>query len=527
MKEKLQKFGGAMYTPVSVLTFLGLVVALTSMLRNPVLVGSNLASPDSPWFKFWGVLFQGAWVGFSSMELLFVVGLPIGLVKNEKGKVALASLLIYLIFITMTGSMLSGFGATFGVDYAMDPGGISGLKSIAGVKTLDTGILGAIAIALFAVWLHNRYYTKKLPNFLGTFQGLPFVIVMGFTLLLPICLIVCLIWPHVQSGIGLAQNVILSTGSVGVFMYTFLERFLIPLGLHHFIYQPFIFGNAVVESGITANWLSNLGQFSQSSAPLQTLFPAGIFALNGNTKVFGIIGVAIAFVLTTKPEKRKKALSIILPTAFAAVFTGITEPFEFTFLFVSPQLFLIYCLLGASMATIMGLVGISGDMFGGLINIAAKNWFPMWRYHWPMYLLQIGIGIVFCAIFCGVFYYMIKRFDLKTPGRELETDSIVFHTKKEYQTSHSSSSKTTSFNEYAMRYIQALGGDENIVSVANCATRLRVTVKNSNNIEDDEIFTAIGARGVIRTNDYIQIIIGFDAGNIKTEVESILSDLAE
>ncbi len=203
--EKVQRFGGAMFTPVLLFSFSGIMVALAIIFKNPMIVGS-IANEGTVWYGIWSVLESGAWTVFNQMELLFVIGLPIGLAKKANARAAMEAFVIYLTCNYFISSMLEYFGSFFGVDFTQEVGGDSGMKLIAGIKTLDTGIIGAIFISAIVVWLHNRYFDTKLPDFLGIFQGSSLIAILGFFAMLPIAFLICLIWPKIQMGIGSMQT---------------------------------------------------------------------------------------------------------------------------------------------------------------------------------------------------------------------------------------------------------------------------------------------------------------------------------
>ncbi|MFD1067496.1 alpha-glucoside-specific PTS transporter subunit IIBC [Oceanobacillus locisalsi] len=529
MLQKIQRFGGAMFTPVLLFAFAGIMVALASVFQNPLIMGS-LANEDTLWFQLWDIVASGAWTVFRQMELLFVIGLPIGLAKKAHARAVMESLVIYLTFNYFISSILQYFGGSFGVDFSADPEAseTTGLTLIAGIKTLDTSIIGSIAIAALVVWLHNRYFDKKLPEWLGIFQGSAYVVILGFIVTLPLAFLTCLIWPMVQNGINSLQTFFISSGSVGIFVYSFLVRILIPTGLHHFVYAPFMLGPAIVSEGIQVNWLNNLSEFAQSQESLKTLFPAGGFSLYGCVKMFAPPGIAFAFYKTAKPENRKKVLALVVPATITAVVAGITEPIEFTFLFIAPVLFVVYSLLGAVMAVVMYQFGVSGDFSSGLINSAARNWIPLFGNHWDTYVIQFIIGIAFVFIYYYVFKYLILKMKLQTPGRE-ETGNVKLYTKKDYKEKKNeteddgSKPKASENKEKAMLFLEGLGGAENIESVTNCATRLRLNVKDPSLVEDDAFFKEAGGMGLVKNNNAIQIIVGLSVPNVREEFEALLN----
>ncbi|MHC5373249.1 alpha-glucoside-specific PTS transporter subunit IIBC [Enterococcus sp. LJL120] len=528
MMEKIQRFGGAMFTPVLLFSFSGIMLAVAIIFKNPLIIGS-IANEGTTWYSIWTIIENGAWTVFNQMELLFVIGLPIGLAKKANARAALEAFVVYLTAQYFIGSMLEFFGDFFGVNYNQEVGGESGLKLIAGIKTLDTSIVGAILISAIVVFLHNRYFDTKLPDFLGVFQGSSFVVILGFFVMLPVAFLFCLIWPKVQMGIGSMQGFLASAGVFGVWLYTFLERILIPTGLHHFIYTPFVFGPAVVEGGIVNYWMSHLNEFSQTTTPLKQLFPEGGFALHGNSKIFASPGIAAAFYFTAKPENKKKVLAVLIPATLTAVLAGITEPLEFTFLFVSPALFAVHAFLAASMSATMFAFGVVGDMGSGLIDMIAKNWLPLFANHSGMIFTQIAIGLGFTLIYFVVFRFLILKFNFATPGREPDAAEIKLHTKKDYKAKQAGEPVGASaiaggnqYTEQAAIYLEAFGGSDNIDKVNNCATRLRITVKDENLVGADEEFRSGGAHGVVRKGNAFQVIVGLDVPQVREQFEQLL-----
>src|SRR5699024_2933123 len=375
----IKRFGSAMIVHVLIFAYFGIVVGLATLFKNPDIMGS-IADESTMWFKIWSLIEAGGWTIFDHMELAFVIGLPISLAKKAQGRATLAALMIYLVFNNYINAILTIWPNTFGVDLSKGVENLTGVKEIAGIPTLDTSIIGAIVI-----WIHNRFYDKKLPEMVGIFQGLPFVVIIGFFVMIPLAFIVCTVWPTVQDGIASLQGVMVKSGFVGVWLFHFLERILIPTGLHHFIYTPFEYGPAVVDGGLKPYWIKHLSDFSSSAKSLKEAYPYG-FLLQGNIKMFGCLGIALAMYASTPKENKKKVLALVLPAGLTAVFAGITEPLELTFLFIAPYLFLIYSLLCATMVIIMYLFGVVCIQGGGAIDIAAINWIPLFSSHGNTYI---------------------------------------------------------------------------------------------------------------------------------------------
>ncbi|MGY3750561.1 alpha-glucoside-specific PTS transporter subunit IIBC [Vagococcus acidifermentans] len=521
MMQKLQRFGGAMFTPVLLFAFAGIILSLSIMMQNTLIVG-GIAAEGTLWKDIWSIVETGAWTVFNQIELLFVIGLPLGLAKVTSGRAALESLVTYLTFNYFVNAMLSLRGNFFNVDFSQEVGGESGLKMIAGIKSLDTNLIGAILIAGIVVYVHNRFFETKLPDFLGIFQGSSLVVMICFFVMLPLAFATCLVWPVIQSGISSLQGFMKSSGVVGVWLYVFLERILIPTGLHHFIYQPFIYGPAVVEGGITAYWMKHMNEFATSTVPIKELFPQGGFGLHNASKIFAPIGIAAAFYTTAKPEKKKMTLALLIPTALTAILAGITEPFEFTFLFIAPQLFLIHSLLAGTLGATLYLFGVVGDIGSGIISMATQYLIPMSINHMGTVVALFVIGLSFSLIYFAVFHFVIIKMDFKTPGRE-ETEEVKMYTKKEYRERQSAGGgKVSAYDEAAAMYLEALGGSDNILEVNNCATRLRVTVNDAELVEADEAFKQVGAHGVVRKNKAFQIIVGLDVPQVRASFDKLL-----
>jgi PTS system arbutin-like IIC component len=523
MLSQIQRFGGAMFTPVLLFPFAGIVVGIAIMLRNPLFVGEALTDPNSLFAQIVHIIEEGGWTVFRNMPLIFAVGLPIGLAKQAQGRACLAVLVSFLTWNYFINAMGMTWGHFFGVDFSADPTAGSGLTMMAGIKTLDTSIIGAIVISGIVTALHNRYFDKPLPVFLGIFQGTSFVVIIAFLVMIPCAWLTLLGWPKVQMGIESLQAFLRSAGALGVWVYTFLERILIPTGLHHFVYGPFIFGPAAVEGGIQVYWAQHLQEFSQSTESLKTLFPEGGFALHGNSKIFGSLGIALALYFTAAPENRVKVAGLLIPATLTAVLVGITEPLEFTFLFISPLLFAVHAVLAASMATVMYLCGVVGNMGGGLLDqFLPQNWIPMFHNHAGMMFTQIAIGLAFTVLYFAIFRTLILRFNLKTPGRE--DSEIKLYTKADYKAARgqtTAASPETKLGQ-AAGFLQALGGAGNIESINNCATRLRIALHDMAQTQSDDVFKALGAHGVVRRGNGIQVIVGLHVPQVREQLETLM-----
>ncbi|MBG9981505.1 PTS transporter subunit EIIC [Aerococcaceae bacterium DSM 111020] len=542
MMSKIQRFGGAMIIPVMLFAFFGIVVGVTIFFQQEMIFGA-LAHPDSFFYKIMDVIQSGGWTVFNQLNLLFVIGLPIGLANKQQARASMEAFVIYMVFNYFLATMLGHWGSNFGVEFSMDPGGESGLAMVAGVKTLDMGMIGAIIITLISIWLHNKYFDTKVPEWLSAFRGSTVVIAIGFFLMLPVAFAFMAIWPSVQNGISAVQVFIVNSGNFGVWLYTFLERLLIPTGMHHILNTPFQFDNIVVDGGLLQAWTSQLGEFARSNETLRTLFPEGGFSLYGLTKVFAPIGISYAFYTTAHEDKKKEVAGLMIPVTLTAIAAGVTEPIEFTFLFIAPVLFLVHALIAATFITVVYMLGVSGYFTGGLIEFTSYNFLPLGSTHWRAYLIVLVVGLIFSVIWFVVFRFLIVKMNLKTPGREAIDEEMHLYSKAEYREKQANQKQMPDQPTEAMPvtenasmkdsdkeltkvegYLAGLGGKENIKGFTNCVTRLRVDVHDVSKVADEKYFKQHGALGLVKRDNNIQVVDGTNVQFTADEFGELLNE---
>lgn len=527
MMQKIQKFGGAMFTPVLLFAFAGIVIGFGTLFTTEAVFG-NLARPDTVWFKCWNVILEGGWTVFRQLPLLFVVALPIGMAKKQNARCCMEAFVLYLTFNYFVSAILAGWGPALGINYEGEVGGATGLTMIANIKTLDMGMIGALAISGLVIYLHNRFFDTELPEWLGTFSGSTFVFMVGFFVMIPVAVLAVLVWPKIQMGMYVFQGFVLNAGAFGVWVFVLLEKLMIPFGLHHLLYSPFYYDNVVVNGGIYAYWAQQLPQIAASTDSLKSLAPYAAYTATGYSKIFGCPGIALAFYFTAKKEKRKQLLALLIPITLTAIFCGVTEPIEFTFLFIAPALFVVHAILAATISMTMYLFGVVGVCSGGAIEIASLNWIPLMSSHWQQYLMMLVIGLVFTGIWFVVFRFLILKFDFKTPGREDEVEEVKFYSKSEYRENKNGTEDTkkevpaNKNDALAQAVLEALGGKDNIVEVTNCATRLRVNVKDETLVAEDKFFKSIGTHGCSKNGKSVQVIIGLSVAKVRDSFENLL-----
>lgn len=287
MMEKIQKFGGAMFTPVMLFAVSAVLIGFGTLFTTEQIMGS-IAAQGTLWRGFWDMIMSGGWTVFNQLPLLFAVSLPIGLANKQNARACMESLVIYLIFNYYVSSILTTWGPTFGVDFAQEVGAGSGLANIANIKTLDMGMMGALLISGIAIHLHNKYFNTRLPEWLGVFKGSAFVVGLGFIVMIPTALLACLIWPKIQLVISSFQGLVTGSGVFGVWIFVLLERLLIPFGLHHLLYAPIFYDSVLVPGGIYTAWAKMLPELASSTKPLMELAPFAAFTATVGQKSLGV-----------------------------------------------------------------------------------------------------------------------------------------------------------------------------------------------------------------------------------------------
>ena len=528
MLQKIQRFGGAMFAPAMLFSISGLMVGVSALATSADIVG-DLAVYGTPWYVFWTIIQRGSWTVFKRLPLLFAVALPIGLAQKQPARCCLEALVAYFAYCFFLSEIIKLSGDNLGLKYPSFLTSASGITVIDGIKTLDTGIIGPLAVSATVVAIHDRFYDAKVPDWLGTFSGSSLVYLISFFAVFALAAISAAIVPSVYAMTETLRHALTSVGPFGVGIFVLLERALEPMGLHHLLYMPIYYDNLVINDGIYATWSSLLPILSHSTRPLNELAPWAGFTATGWVKLFGLPAIAAAFYSTAKPERRAGLRVILVPAIIASVVCGVTEPLEFLFMFTHPGLFFLYAVLSSCLATTMNLFGIVGIFSGGLMEMAAFNFIPLMRMHAGAYLLALGIGLAFSLIFFVSFRALILIYDLKTPGREdhVANRAAIDHLTgsgfaKEQSPNDEVNSQSDQDHVLAERVIQLLGGVGNIVGATNCATRLRVEVADPSIVADNASFVAVGAKGLIITGKTAQVIIGISVPRVKEHFDQIM-----
>lgn len=518
-----------MFAPAMLFSISGLMVGVSALATSADIVG-DLAVYGTPWYVFWTIIQRGSWTVFKRLPLLFAVALPIGLAQKQPARCCLEALVAYFAYCFFLSEIIKLSGDNLGLKYPSSLTSASGITIIDGIKTLDTGIIGPLAVSATVVAIHDRFYDAKVPDWLGTFSGSSLVYLISFFAVFALAAISAAIVPFVYAATETLRHALAGVGPFGVGIFVFLERALEPMGLHHLLYMPIYYDNLVINDGIYATWSSLLPILSHSTRPLNELAPWAGFTATGWVKLFGLPAIAAAFYSTAKPERRAGLRVILVPAIIASVVCGVTEPLEFLFMFTHPGLFLLYAVLSSCLAMAMNFFGVVGIFSGGFMEMAAFNFIPLMRTHAGSYLLALEIGLIFSAIFFLSFRGLILTFDLKTPGRE---DHIASNTALSRLTGDDVDEECSSENSasggqasqdhlLAEQVVMLLGGVSNIVGATNCATRLRVEVVDPSIVADNATFVAAGAKGLIITGKTAQVIIGISVPRVKEHFDQIM-----
>ncbi len=526
MKDKifgvLQRVGRSFMLPIALLPVAGLLLGIGSSFTNPTMLQAygldSIIYQGSAIYTVLDIMNQCGSAIFGNLALLFAMGVAIGMAKKEKEVAALSGAIAYLVMNTAISAMITAQG---GVE-AMP---VNTTTSMLGITTLQMGVFGGIIVGLGVAALHNRFYKIQLPQVLSFFGGTRFVPIVSTAVFLVVGIAMFYIWPVVQNAITLLGDLVIRSGYVGTWIYGVTERALIPFGLHHVFYIPFwqtsVGGSAVVD-GVTVQGAQNIffAELASKSTEVfsveATRFMSGKFPL----MIFGLPGAALAMYRTAKPEKRKVVGGLLISAALTSMLTGITEPLEFTFLFVAPAMYVVHCIYAGLAYMLMHIlnVGVGMTFSGGLIDLTLFGIMQgNAKTHW---LWVVVVGIAYFFLYYFTFYFMITKGNLKTPGREDDDEETKLFTRSDFKAKTGvgpDGSGVAASDPVSAQILQGLGGKANISDVDCCATRLRVTVIDPAKVSD-AVLKGSGASGVVHKGNGIQVIYGPQVAVIKSNL---------
>ncbi|MDQ0246615.1 PTS system D-glucosamine-specific IIC component [Bacillus fengqiuensis] len=497
----LQKVGKALMLPVAILPAAGILLGVGTALQNPTLLAA-IPFLEAGWIQLVSnVLSQAGDIIFGNLSLLFAVGVAVGLAGGD-GVAGIAAIVGYLIMNKTMSTILIATGQLDPAQVGTNPA----FASILGIPTLATGVFGGIIIGILAASMYNRYFNIELPSYLGFFAGKRFVPIITGVSAIIIGVIMIFVWPPVQHGLNaFSKNMIDANPTMSAFVFGVVERSLIPFGLHHIFYSPFWFefGEYVNKAGevIRGDQKIFFAQLKDGVELTAGTFMTGKFAF----MMFGLPAAALAMYHEARPEHKKYVAGIMGSAALTSFLTGITEPIEFTFLFVAPILFAIHAVFAGLSFMIMQILNVKIGMTfsGGVIDYILFGVMQNRTDWW----LVIPVGLVLSVIYYFGFRFAIRKFDLKTPGREDQ--------KSEAETGNSE------VNELPHNILEALGGQANIAHLDACITRLRVSVNDVKHV-DKERLKNLGAAGVLEIGNNIQAIFGPKSDQLKEQIKRII-----
>ncbi|MBZ9686917.1 PTS transporter subunit EIIC [Clostridium estertheticum] len=530
MKDKIfdgmQKFSKAMIGPVLYLPIVGMLIALTAILTNTAFVTEGGAIWEI------GKFFNGMLSPImNNLSILFCVGIAMGMSKKKKADAAFVSIISYILFLganskwlELSGKLIKG--NTAGVLYG------TGQTIQLGFHVTDMGVFLGMILGILIALVHNKFVNTEFKSAMAPFGNSKFVFIIMIPVIAILSIGVTYIWPTIANGITSLTGFMSTAGALGVFVYGFLNRFLVPTGLHHLIWSPFLYsavGDQMIINGQNVIGAKPVFLALLNDPTITTMRDSARFLNYGLVKTFGVIGVSLSFYFTAKKAKRTNLKAQLIPSTLTAVIAGITEPLEFTFIFAAPVLWFVYSVIDGLFQMLVYLFNVRVCATNGILDFLVLN-LPagISRTHWPIYVL---IGLIEIAVIFIVFKFMIEKMNLKTPGREDDdTDTVIdlnentVKIKQVMKTGNKNDQKIENANvdrEKALAIIKGLGGKNNIVDVENCFSRLRVDVVDDSLI-DEKILKTTGAAGVVKKGNNIQVVYGLSINKIRTIVDEAL-----
>jgi len=522
LTSQIHAFGKALMMPISVIAAAGIFLGLAAAMQNPAITGDAFAQMQVPQLII-GFIRKVAGALFANLPVFFAVASAIGLAKAEKPTAAFAAVIGYITMNVGISATLAAKGLTAATTTpaALQQAGMDQTTAMMtsaeyiqmlGIFTYNMSVLGGVIAGLLTVLLHNRFYTQQLPTAISFFGGRRFVPIVTVVVLPLVGVLLALIWPTLGAGIAWVGEMIGKSGQYGAFLLGTAERILIPTGLHHILNETVRFtpigGIAIVDGQTLVGALNifNASLTHPGSVPDDALRNATQFLAQGKIPVmmFGLPAAALAIYHTARPEHKLRVKALMMAGALTSFTTGITEPLEFCFIFVSPVLYLLHALLTGLSFMLMSMLHLMiGNVQGGVIDLVVFGILGGSKTHWWW---TLALGVVYAPLYYYAFRFIITRMGVETPGRESEDEKP----------------QQVAADERTKVIISGLGGQANIEDVDCCFTRLRVRVKDMKEVVDQTLLTT-GANGINRVSEHdIQVIYGPQVEKIANEVKSAL-----
>jgi len=523
LMEAMQRFSKAMFIPVLILPIAGILIALGNVLTNQKLLEA-VPFMNNPVTTGFGSILSGSLVSIlGNLGLIFCVGITVGLAKKEKSVAGFTALLVYLVFVNAMNKFMQLAGLLVKPD-SLDG---TGQTMVLGIQILDMGVFLGIILGLVTAYIHNRFVDTEFKGAFQIYGGSRFVFIVLIPIVVILAVVLTYIWPFFQSGINSLGSLIHRSGNFGIFLYGALERLLIPTGLHHLIYTPFLYtslGGTAEIGGKVLEGARNIYYAEIADPNITRLSKSVIWDARGISKMFGLLGACLAMYHCAKPENKAKAKAILIPAAVTSLIAGVTEPIEFSFMFVAPLLFVVHAVLSGLSMVVLNILDVRAIGPNGMIDFLLYN-VPLGvhKTSWPMYIL---VGLVFFCIYYVVFRFLITKFNFKTIGREDDGNETKLYSKKDYKEKKAKGSQPAVAPQgnagLASVIVGALGGAENINTVTNCYTRLRLTLDHPELVDETALKSETGASGVIIKDKNVHVVYGLQVTNIRKAVDQYL-----
>lgn len=528
MKEKvmngLQRFSKAMFIPVLILPIAGILIAIGNIFTNVKLLEA-VPFLNNPITKGFGTILSGSLVSIlTNLGVIFCVGLAVGLAKKKKAEAGFTALLAFLVFINAMNKFMELNNL---LNKSADLQG-TGQTMVLGVQILDMGVFLGIILGVIVGIVHNRFIDTEFKSAFQIYGGSRFVFIVIIPVTVILAIVLTYIWPFIQSGITGMGGFIKQSGNFGIFIYGSLERLLIPTGLHHLVYTPFLYtslGGVETIAGHVYEGARNIYYAEMANPSIHLLSKSVIWDARGISKMFGLIGACLEMYQTAKPENKTRVKAILIPAVVTSFLAGVTEPIEFSFMFLAPLLFVVHAGLAGLSMVVLNVLNVRAIGPNGFLDFLLYN-VPLGvvKTHWPMYIV---VGIAFFFIYYFVFRALITLFNLKTVGREDDENNVKLYSKKDFKEKKQvkKESKDTEIKENgipAALIVSSLGGEENIESITNCYTRLRTVLKDPSLVDENTLKNETGASGLIVKGNNVQVVYGLTVTAVRKAVDEEL-----
>lgn len=520
-------FSKSIVQPLMYLSVAGILLIIGILLTNSTITGMLPFLQSGPFQLIGKIIYDSLMFLVNNLSIIFCVGIAGAMAKKNKGHAALIGLMSFFLFLEANNITLSLTGALVDAGESMLGLTGTGQSTIMGIQVLDTGVFAGIIIGCITGVVFNRFQDKQFPIALSMFSGVrfPFLIMILISWVLGWGF--CYIWPPIQGAIGALAGLIQESGNIGLFIYGLLNKLLVPTGLHHLIYTPFQFSDVggtltLGDTVVAGAYPIRVAEMAMEGMPFSDSTYFNSYTFNN---LFPYLGIGLAFIVTAYPKNKEKTKAVIIPLIITAILSCITEPMDFLFVFAAPVLFVIHSILSGISLVLLKVLSIPASTSGGIINIVVSNLvLGVEKTNWPMMFV---LGVIVAVVYFLLFTFLIKKLNLHTPGREKDSELVAAEAEGEtvaQQVTSQGADATSGSDAAVVDLIRGLGGKDNIESLENCFTRLRVNVKDESLVNED-LINHMKNSGIMRKGKDIQIILGMQVAQVRGQVEEALEKM--